>query len=121
MKAIIKKSRACGSVAAPPSKSVLHRMLICAALSKEESLIGNAYYSEDISATLDCLSAMGAKVEKGETFPQALVRECQEELAITLNVGEQFMQVVHQYPDILIRLTLFHCTIAQGVPERLEH
>ena len=67
MKAIIKKSRACGSVAAPPSKSVLHRMLICAALSKEESLIGNAYYSEDISATLDCLSAMGAKVEKGET------------------------------------------------------
>ena len=64
---------------------------------------------------------VGGKVEKGETFPQALVRECQEELAITLNVGEQFMQVVHQYPDILIRLTLFHCTIAQGVPERLEH
>lgn len=64
---------------------------------------------------------VGGKVEKGETFPQALVRECQEELAITLDVGEQFMQVVHQYPDILIRLTLFHCTIARGVPQLLEH
>ena len=64
---------------------------------------------------------VGGKVEKGETFPQALIRECQEELAITLDVGEQFMQVVHRYPDILIRLTLFHCTIAQGIPKLLEH
>ena len=64
---------------------------------------------------------LGGKVEKGETFPRALIRECQEELAITLDVGEQFMQVVHRYPDILIRLTLFHCTIAQGIPKLLEH
>lgn len=64
MKATIKKSCAHGAVTAPPSKSVLHRMLICAALSKEQSTIENAYYSEDILATLDCLEQMGAKVER---------------------------------------------------------
>lgn len=67
MKAVIEKSKAFGSVTAPPSKSVLHRMLICAALSKEESVIENAYYSEDILATLDCLEKMGARVEKRES------------------------------------------------------
>ncbi len=64
---------------------------------------------------------VGGKVEKGETLQQALMRECAEELAITVEVGEQFMQVVHQYPDMLIRLTLFHCTIPSGYPQALEH
>ena len=64
---------------------------------------------------------VGGKVEKGETLQQALVRECAEELAITVDVGKQFMQVVHQYPDMLIRLTLFHCTIPSGYPQALEH
>ena len=67
MKAVIEKSTAVGCVEAPPSKSVLHRMLICAALSKEKSTINNAYYSEDILATLDCLEAMGAEIEKTQT------------------------------------------------------
>ena len=64
---------------------------------------------------------VGGKVEPGETRQQALARECAEELAITVDVGKQFMEVVHEYPDILIRLTLFHCTIAQGQPQALEH
>lgn len=64
---------------------------------------------------------VGGKVEPGESLEQALMRECAEELAITVDVGEQFMQVVHQYPDILIRLTLFHCTIPHGFPQPLEH
>lgn len=64
---------------------------------------------------------VGGKVEPGETKAQALVRECQEELAITLAVGEVFMEVVHEYPDITIRLTLFHATVAAGVPQLLEH
>lgn len=67
MKAVIEKSTAVGCVEAPPSKSVLHRMLICAALSKGESTVSNAYYSEDILATLDCLEAMGAEIEKTQT------------------------------------------------------
>ena len=64
---------------------------------------------------------VGGKVEPGETLPQALIRECQEELAITVEVGESFMRVVHEYPDILIRLTLFHCVIPSGHPTALEH
>ena len=64
---------------------------------------------------------VGGKVEPGESFPQALQRECAEELAITVDVGKQFMQVVHEYPDILIRLTLFHCIIPTGYPQALEH
>ena len=64
---------------------------------------------------------VGGKVEPGETKGQALIRECQEELAITLSVGEVFMDVVHEYPDITIHLTLFNATIAEGTPQRLEH
>ena len=64
---------------------------------------------------------VGGKVEPGETKEQALIRECKEELDITLSVGEIFMDVIHEYPDILIRLTLFHCTIPEGYPEALEH
>ena len=64
---------------------------------------------------------VGGKVEPGETKEHALVRECQEELAITLSVGDVFMDVVHEYPDITIRLTLFHATIAEGIPQKLEH
>ena len=64
---------------------------------------------------------VGGKTEPGETMEDALVRECQEELDITVSVGEIFTQVIHEYPDILIRLTLFHCTIAEGTPKLLEH
>ena len=64
---------------------------------------------------------VGGKVEPGETKEQALIRECQEELAITLAVGSAFMDVVHQYPDITVHLTLFNATIAEGIPQKLEH
>lgn len=64
---------------------------------------------------------VGGKVEPGETKADALIRECREELDIRLSVGEVFMEVLHNYPDIHIRLTLFHATIADGVPKRLEH
>ena len=64
---------------------------------------------------------VGGKVEPGETKEQALIRECQEELAITLYVGDVFMDVVHKYPDITVHLTLFNATIAEGIPQKLEH
>ncbi len=64
---------------------------------------------------------VGGKVEPGETFQQALARECAEELAITVDVGSQFMQVIHEYPDMTIRLTLFHCVIPTDFPQMLEH
>ena len=64
---------------------------------------------------------VGGKVEKGESKEQALIRECKEELNITLNVGDVFREVVHEYPDIPVNLTLFNATIAEGFPQKLEH
>ena len=64
---------------------------------------------------------VGGKVEQGETKEQALIRECKEELNIMLKVGDVFMEVVHEYPDITVHLTLYNATIQAGVPQKLEH
>ena len=64
---------------------------------------------------------VGGKVELGETKEQALIRECQEELAVTLTVGDVFMDVIHEYPDLTVHLTLFNATISEGEPQMLEH
>ena len=64
---------------------------------------------------------VGGKVEPGETKEDALIRECREELDITLSVGDVFMEVTHEYPDLTVHLTLFHARIAAGVPKKLEH
>ena len=64
---------------------------------------------------------VGGKVEPGETKEQALIRECREELAVTLSVGDVFMDVIHEYPDLTVHLTLFNAIIAEGEPQMLEH
>ena len=64
---------------------------------------------------------VGGKVENGETKEQALIRECQEEIDVTLSVGDVFMDVVHEYPDVTVHLTLFNATIAEGIPQKIEH
>jgi 8-oxo-dGTP diphosphatase len=64
---------------------------------------------------------VGGKVEPGETKEQALIRECKEELDILISVGDVFMDVVHEYLDITVHLTLFNATIAEGEPQKLEH
>ncbi len=64
---------------------------------------------------------VGGKVEPGETKPQALIRECKEELDITVSGGDIFMEVTHTYPDLTVHLTLFHARIANGTPKMLEH
>ena len=64
---------------------------------------------------------VGGKVESGETGPEALLRECQEELGVTLNVEEAVMDVTHDYPDLTVHLTLFGAVIEKGEPQKLEH
>lgn len=64
---------------------------------------------------------VGGKVEAGETKQEALVRECKEELDVTISVGDTFMDVIHEYPDITVHLTLFHAQIVSGEIRLLEH
>lgn len=64
---------------------------------------------------------VGGKVEQGETKEQALIRECREEIAVTLSVGDAFMDVVHEYQDLTVHLTLFNAVILEGIPKKLEH
>ena len=64
---------------------------------------------------------VGGKVEAGESKKEALIRECREELNVTLSVREVFMDVVHEYPDLTVHLTLFNAVISEGIPEKLEH
>lgn len=63
---------------------------------------------------------VGGKVGKGESKPQALVRECKEELNLDITVHEEFCVVMYEYPDIIVRLTVFNAT-AVGEPQLLEH
>nr|WP_300804761.1 (deoxy)nucleoside triphosphate pyrophosphohydrolase [uncultured Acetatifactor sp.] len=64
---------------------------------------------------------VGGKVEPGESKEDALIRECREELAVTISAGEVFMEVDHDYPDLNVHLTLFNAAIIEGTPRMLEH
>lgn len=63
MNVTIKPSVASGTINAPPSKSCAHRLLICAALAKGESVIDSIGTNDDIIATISCLKELGAKIE----------------------------------------------------------
>ena len=64
---------------------------------------------------------VGGKMETGESREEALIRECREELAVTVAVEDIYTEVIHEYPDITIHLTLFNAHIAEGEPQMLEH
>ena len=64
---------------------------------------------------------VGGKVEPGETKEEALIRECREELDVKIEVGDVFMDVLHDYPDLLVHLTLFNAKLEKGEPKLLEH
>ena len=62
----------------------------------------------------------GGKVEAGETLQDALVRECREEIGVTVEVGDPYMTVDYDYPDISVHLTLFEARIKEGTPIPME-
>lgn len=85
----ISPGKLCGEISAPPSKSAAHRALICAALSQGKSRIdyGTDAVSADISATVRCLEALGAKigflngvffVDPIKKLPEAPLLDCGE-------------------------------------------
>lgn len=84
---------------------------------KEESRREVKTYQPDMSTEHSGRRRGGA----GETKQEALIRECREELGITISVGDVFMDVVHEYPDITVHLTLFHAQIVSGEIRLLEH
>ena len=63
----------------------------------------------------------GGKVEPGESEAEAVIRECREELDIQIEPGPLFMALTHEYPDLTVRLTLYHARIVEGTPRLLEH
>lgn len=64
---------------------------------------------------------VGGKVEPGEKPQEALIRECREELDVEIGVGELFMELTHEYPDLTVRLSLYHAFLVTGTPKMLEH
>ena len=64
---------------------------------------------------------VGGKVEAGETKEAALVRECREELGITVQPNEIYFQTAHEYPDAIVHLTIFEASVLDGIPQKLEH
>lgn len=64
---------------------------------------------------------VGGKVEPGESPQQALVRECREELDITIRVDDLYLELIHEYPDLTVQLSLYHGAIVSGTPKPLEH
>ena len=64
---------------------------------------------------------VGGKVVPGETREEALIRECREELAVTVVPRDIFMEVTHEYPDLTVHLTLFNADLPEGEPRALEH
>lgn len=63
----------------------------------------------------------GGKIEEGESGEQCIVRECQEELGVTLCVERKLTDITYKYPDRTVHLHFYLCEIDKGVPEAKEH
>ena len=57
----------------------------------------------------------------GETGEQCIVRDCQEELGITLNVEQELTDVVYESQAQTVHLHFYLCDIIAGIPENKEH
>lgn len=64
---------------------------------------------------------VGGKVEPGETKPEALARECREELGVTLESVAPLTELTHEYPDRLVHLHFFLAGIGAQEPQKKEH
>lgn len=87
MRSTLKGSKLCGTVTAPPSKSAGHRSIICAALSDSPVTVLNCGESDDMTATIGCIKALGSTVERDGTTlfitpakrnTESVILECNE-------------------------------------------
>ena len=63
----------------------------------------------------------GGKIENGETGEECIVRECQEELGITIQVERELTDITYEYPDRIVHLHFYLCEIAEGNLKKKEH
>ena len=63
----------------------------------------------------------GGKIEAGETGEQCIIRECQEELSVTLSVERKLTDIVFESPDRTVHLHFYICEIAAGSLILTEH
>ncbi len=77
-----------GTIPAIPSKSVVHRLLICAGLSDRSNSLGCRVISEDVRATARCLSALGAAVEIGDRVISVSPAAARQDGTIEMDPGE---------------------------------
>ena len=63
----------------------------------------------------------GGKVEEGEQFQEALVREIREELSVDIEISEFFMTVEHTYPDFHLVMHVYRCYLTEGEVILNEH
>lgn len=63
----------------------------------------------------------GGKIEADETSEQCVIRECREELGVTLNVEQKLTDITYEYPDRIVHLHFYLCNIATGALEKKEH
>lgn len=64
---------------------------------------------------------VGGKVEPHESREEALIRECREELGVTVQPKDIFMEVIHEYPDLTVHLILYNAVITAGDIQLFEH
>lgn len=88
MKVKIEKSKANGTITAPPSKSMSHRLLICSGLCLGTSVVKGIALSQDILATLDCLKALGASYSISEDTVTITGVDLKNTKSATLNCRE---------------------------------
>jgi mutator protein MutT len=62
----------------------------------------------------------GGKVEPGESIAACIAREVQEELALTVEVGDRLTAIQHDYPDFTVELVAHHCRYLGGEPQPLS-
>ena len=63
----------------------------------------------------------GGKIESNETSEESLIREIQEELNCTIEVGELVADATYEYPLIKVRLITYNAKIVLGEPLPNEH
>jgi 8-oxo-dGTP diphosphatase len=93
--------------------------VVCAIIEQGKTFLAAQRNSNDSQALL--WEFPGGKVGENESSQEALIREINEELGVKVSVGLQLETSVHRYPDKVIELIPFVCTISEGTPSPIEH